>query len=109
MAEQASPFASLTLQDQKLIMGAFKSLKNGFEVSFPSHLPAAFVAFFAVNMTPPHVYDLKGADGRNSKSLATDLVFTASVSLFHHLCSLLFFAVEFQAYRQDNLHSPSVW
>lgn len=33
MADQAGPFAGLTPQDQKLIMGAFKSLKNGFEVS----------------------------------------------------------------------------
>jgi hypothetical protein len=33
MTEEAGPLAGLTLQDQKLIMGAFKSLKNGFDVS----------------------------------------------------------------------------
>lgn len=33
MADPVSPFAGFTSQDQKLIMGALKSLKNGFEVS----------------------------------------------------------------------------
>ena len=38
MADQAGPLAGLTTQDQKLIMGAFKSLRNGFEVSLLSVL-----------------------------------------------------------------------
>jgi hypothetical protein len=36
MAEPTGPLAGLTPQDQKLVLGAFKSLKNGHDVSFPT-------------------------------------------------------------------------
>lgn len=33
MTDQPGPLAGLTVQDQRLLMNAFKSLKGGFEVS----------------------------------------------------------------------------
>lgn len=45
MTDPAGPLAGLTVQDQKLIMGAFKSLKNGFEVSLPCRPPELLPMF----------------------------------------------------------------